>query len=76
MLCFACDADRQQPPKKLKFRWDWIVIATLAKYGRSLNLGASYILSYPTNRNELFDMATLMVLSAFAILLIVRPQGR
>jgi len=30
----------------------------------------------PTNHNEVFDMPTLMVLSAFGILPIGRPQGR
>ena len=88
---FACDADRQQPREKLKFRWGWVVTATLPRYGRSLKLGTSYILSHASSHSIanrrlqhrtyhrsrwVFRMATSMVLSVSVIVPITRLQGR
>jgi hypothetical protein len=82
-VCLACDADRQQPPEKLKFRWGWDAgkVWTLLEFRRLIHSLTHLFPQHrqqtppapnlPTNCNEVFDMATLMVPLVFAIVPII-----
>jgi len=83
ILCFSCDADRQQLPWKLEFRWGWDAgkVWTLLEF-RRLIYPLTRLFSrqcqqtppppnLPTNHNEVLGMGTLMELSVFVIVLIV-----